>query len=60
MRIIEAKSFNDLKKHPEYKRLMACIRFGAVFIYPTDTIYGSGCNARKDESVRKIRMITMR
>lgn len=60
MRIIEATSFNDLKKHPEYKRLIAFIRYGAVFIYPTDTIYGIGCNALKDKSVLKIRKLKMR
>lgn len=60
MRIIEATSFKDLKKHPEYKRLIAFIRYCAVFIYPTDTIYGIGCNALKDKSVLKIRKIKMR
>ncbi len=60
MRIIEAKSFKDLKKHPEYKRLIAFIRYCAVFIYPTDTIYGIGCNALKDKSILKIRKIKMR
>ncbi len=60
MRIIETKSFNDLKKHPEYNRMLAFIRYGAVFIYPTDTIYGIGCNALKDKSVMRIRKIKLR
>ena len=33
------------------------IRTGSIFVYPTDTIYGLGCNGMISESVRKIRQI---
>ena len=33
------------------------MRTGSVFVYPTDTIYGLGCNALISESVRKIRQL---
>src|SRR3989338_8879086 len=33
------------------------IKGGAIFIYPTDTIYGIGCDATNDEAVQKLRTL---
>ena len=42
------------------KNLNKEIRKGKLFIYPTDTIYGLGCNAEDKEAVEKIKQIKQR
>lgn len=36
------------------------IKHGAIFIYPTDTIYGLGCDATNEESVELIKNLKYR
>ena len=49
-------SLEDIKK----KELINRINQGDIFIYPTDTVYGLGCNALKQGSVQLIREIKRR
>jgi tRNA threonylcarbamoyl adenosine modification protein (Sua5/YciO/YrdC/YwlC family) len=55
MRIITKEEF-DINK--EY--LLKQIKNGAIFIHPTDTIYGIGCNALDSKAVSKVRKIKKR
>ena len=55
MRIINFEEFNL-----EKPLLLDSIINGAVFIYPTDTIYGVGCNAQDTKAVKKIRSLKSR
>jgi len=55
MRIIEQTEFN-LNRSSIYKE----IKKGAVFIHPTDTIYGIGCDATNQEAVKRLRSIKTR
>lgn len=52
MRIL---NFEEFKL--EKQQIIDSIIDGAVFIHPTDTIYGIGCNARLSDSVKKIRQL---
>ncbi|HLD07410.1 MAG TPA: L-threonylcarbamoyladenylate synthase [Candidatus Nanoarchaeia archaeon] len=52
MRIIDQAEFN-LNRSKVYRE----IKKGAVFIHPTDTIYGIGCDATNGAAVQRLREI---
>ena len=49
----------DYYEYPE-KKLVEWIKAGKVFVYPTDTIYGIGCNAENENAVSRIKLIKAR
>lgn len=53
---IITKAETDVRK----KEILEKIEEGAVFIHPTDTIYGLGCKATDEEAVNKIRELKER
>ena len=55
MKVID-KAYVESHKH----EILEAIRVGKIFIYPTDTIYGMGTNARIEDSVKKIRELKQR
>ena len=55
MRILNFEEFNL-----EKPSIIDAILRGAVFIHPTDTIYGIGCNAQLSSAVKKVRKLKAR
>ncbi len=52
MNILNKEQFEEQKEEVKKK-----ILDGAVFVYPTDTIYGIGCDAANFDSVARLRLI---
>lgn len=44
----------------DQKELKKAVLSGKIFVYPTDTVYGLGCNALDEKAVSKIKAIKKR
>lgn len=55
MRVLTKEEFWNEKEY-----FLLKIGQGAIFIYPTDTIYGIGCNAKDPVALKKLRKIKKR
>ncbi|WP_297764785.1 L-threonylcarbamoyladenylate synthase [uncultured Muriicola sp.] len=51
------KIYNDNPNPKEIKRVVDVLRKGGVIIYPTDTVYGLGCDITKSRALEKIARI---
>ncbi len=49
-----------MTKEEDIKRAIECMRQGGVILYPTDTVWGIGCDATNAEAVAKIYAIKQR
>jgi L-threonylcarbamoyladenylate synthase len=38
----------------EIEKALAILRAGGIILYPTDTVWGIGCDARNENAVQKI------
>ncbi|MBW2968308.1 threonylcarbamoyl-AMP synthase [Candidatus Woesearchaeota archaeon] len=54
MEILTKEQFMEAKED-----MILQIKRGSVFVYPTDTLYGIGCNAQDNAAVQRIRKIKM-
>jgi L-threonylcarbamoyladenylate synthase len=55
MEIIQKEEFENYRGE-----VLNAIKSGAILIYPTDTIYGIGCDATNEEAVIKLRKLKAR
>lgn len=44
----------------DIRKAVECLRRGGVILYPTDTVWGIGCDATNDEAVKRIYRIKQR
>ncbi|MBP1637817.1 MAG: hypothetical protein H6Q18_606, partial [Bacteroidetes bacterium] len=51
---------NSVTMIEEIKKAIAVLRSGGVILYPTDTIWGLGCDATNPEAVQKVYEIKKR
>ena len=49
-----------MTKEEDIKNAVECMRKGGVILYPTDTVWGIGCDATNPEAVKKVYEIKKR
>lgn len=51
---------NEITRDEDIRRAVDVMRRGGVILYPTDTVWGVGCDARNSDAVRKVFAIKRR
>ncbi|GAA3521834.1 L-threonylcarbamoyladenylate synthase [Aquimarina addita] len=51
------KLYNDNPNPREIQKVVECLRNGGLVIYPTDTVYGLGCDITNNRALEKIAKI---
>ena len=49
-----------MKTEEDIKNAVECMRKGGIILYPTDTVWGIGCDATNPEAVAKVYEIKQR
>ena len=49
-----------MKQEDDIKKAVECMRKGGVILYPTDTVWGIGCDATNAEAVKRVYEIKQR
>ena len=49
-----------MTREEDIKNAVECMRKGGVILYPTDTVWGIGCDATNPEAVKKVYEIKKR
>lgn len=49
-----------MKQEDDIKQAVECMRKGGVILYPTDTVWGIGCDATNTEAVKRVYEIKQR
>lgn len=48
------KLYNENPNEKEIQKIVDCLRAGGLIIYPTDTVYGLGCDITNQKAIEKI------